>query len=121
MTKVRWMTEACAVLLFWAGAAVALPAQTFTSLLSFDGTNGAQPEAALVQGTDENFYGTTSTGGVNTNSECPDGCGTVFKISPGGALTTIYNSCSIENCADGAVPYMSNLNRIAGDFAPAIG
>jgi uncharacterized repeat protein (TIGR03803 family) len=116
MRKFNWMTNACGVFLLWAMAAAALSAQTLTTLLSFDGTNGAQPEAALVQGTDGNFYGTTRTGGVNTNSECPDGCGTVFKISPGGALTTIYNFCSIDNCADGAVPYAALVEGSNGAF-----
>ena len=47
---------------------------TFTTLASFDGTNGASPEAGLVQGADGNFYGTTTYGGTN-------GYGTVFRLS----------------------------------------
>ena len=35
----------------------------------------------LAQGTDGNFYGTTSTGGTSTN--CQGGCGTVFKLGVG--------------------------------------
>ncbi|HEV3278909.1 MAG TPA: hypothetical protein VG860_19080 [Terriglobia bacterium] len=34
--------------------AVALPAQTFTTLLNLDWTNGADPEGPLLQGTDGN-------------------------------------------------------------------
>ena len=53
----------------------------FTNLYSFTGGNdGAIPTAALVQGSDGNFYGTTSNGGTN-------GAGTVFEISSNGALT----------------------------------
>lgn len=57
-----------------------------TTLYSFKGTtDGANPLGALVQGSDGNFYGTTYAGGNSANS------GTVFKITPGGSLTTIYS------------------------------
>jgi len=65
-------------------------------------TDGWYPYAGLVQATDGNFYGTTTLGGVN----CADngGCGTVFKITPSGALTTLYSFCSQNNCTDGSSP-----------------
>jgi len=44
--------------------------------------------AGLVQGTDGNFYGTTETGGGN--GSCGGGCGTVFRITPAGKLTTLH-------------------------------
>jgi uncharacterized repeat protein (TIGR03803 family) len=62
---------------------------TFTSLFSFDGTDGEAPRAALVQATDGNFYGTTVEGGASGN--CADGCGTVFKIAPSGTLTVLHS------------------------------
>ena len=46
---------------------------TLTTLISFNGTNGASPQAGLVQSTDGNFYGTTANGGTN-------GYGTVFRL-----------------------------------------
>jgi uncharacterized repeat protein (TIGR03803 family) len=68
-------------------AAVSSSAQTFTTLHTFDITDGAFPYAALVQGLDGNFYGTTANGGREL---CNVGCGTVFKITPDGTLTTLH-------------------------------
>ncbi len=63
-------------------------------LHSFTGADGSEPKARLVQGSDGNFYGTTSTGG-SANS------GTVFKLTPAGALTTLH---SFAGGSDGAKP-----------------
>jgi len=73
-------------------------AQTFQSLASFNGTNGANPILDhLVQGIDGNLYGTTSAGGANSQ-------GTVFKITTAGTLTTLYNFCQQASCSDGNEP-----------------
>jgi len=59
------------------------PAGTLTTLVSFNGTvNGSGPFGALVQGTNGDFYGTTSAGGAN-------GGGTIFRMTPAGALTRL--------------------------------
>jgi uncharacterized repeat protein (TIGR03803 family) len=64
------------------------PSGTLTTLYSFCSqsgcTDGENPYAGLVQATDGNFYGTTVGGGAN-------GDGTVFRITPTGALTTLYS------------------------------
>src|ERR1022692_2937961 len=98
LSKLNWGKRACAVLALCATTAIALPAQTLTTLFSFDGTDGAVPQAGLVQATNGDLYGTTVSGGTNTN-------GTVFKITPGGALTTLYSFCSQSGCPDGYDPY----------------
>jgi len=63
------------------------PSGTFTTLHDFcsqpDCADGAVLYEYLTRGTDGNFYGTTFGGGT-TN------CGTVFRITPKGDLTTIY-------------------------------
>ena len=72
----------CIVFVFCAATAITSPAQILTTLHTFAGypTDGASPNAGLVQGTDGNFYGTTYAGGTSGN--CQGGCGTVFKITP---------------------------------------
>ncbi len=78
-----------------------------TTLYSFcaqtNCTDGAGPQASLIQATDGNFYGTTSEGGIAC-SFFDYGCGTVFKITATGELTTLYSFCPETDCPDGAVP-----------------
>ncbi|HTQ31542.1 MAG TPA: choice-of-anchor tandem repeat GloVer-containing protein [Opitutaceae bacterium] len=69
------------------------PAGTLTTLVSFTGSNGEFPAAPLVQGSDGNFYSTT------TEDNGAD-AGTVFKMTPAGALTTL----AFFNVANGATP-----------------
>lgn len=73
-------------------------AQSFTTLFNFDGTRGAQPYLmSLVQGGDHALYGTTEFGGAHNG-------GTVFRITPGGALSVLYSFCAKSNCGDGMQP-----------------
>ena len=59
------------------------PTGLLTTLHSFNGaSDGEWPDHALVEGKDGYFYGTTSYGG-------PYGDGTVFRMTPGGELTTL--------------------------------
>jgi len=88
---------------------------TFTMLHDFNGTDGNGPAAPLVLGTDGNFYGTTISGGSNLGGG-QFGGGTVFKMTPSGKLTTIYNFCSQTYCTDGANPASALVQGGDGDF-----
>jgi uncharacterized repeat protein (TIGR03803 family) len=79
------------LMLMVAATPMVATAQTFKTLHSFDGTDGEGPYAGLVQGTDGNLYGTTKTGGADTKDCGVLGCGTAFKISPTGTLTTLHS------------------------------
>jgi uncharacterized repeat protein (TIGR03803 family) len=75
--------------------AITSSGQTFTSLYSFGYWDGASPTfASLIQGTDGNLYGTTSGGG--TNGTTASNYGTVFKITPSGALTVLHNFTGVD-------------------------
>ncbi len=95
------------------------PSGTLTTLYKFckqpNCADGATPAAALVQATDGNFYGTTAHGGLG-NIQCSNGCGTVFKITPSGTLTTLYKFCSQTYCADGYYPGTEMVQATDGNF-----
>ena len=88
-------------------------AGALTTLYSFcsqpNCADGSGPQAGLVQAADGNLYGTTSAGGMNNE-------GTIFRITPAGALTTIYNFCSLADCVDGADPVASLFHSTSGDL-----
>jgi uncharacterized repeat protein (TIGR03803 family) len=69
------------------------PAGVLTTLHSFDcSTEGCNPFAGLIQATDGNFYGTAFSGGSV-------GGGTVFRITPAGAVTTLHSfTCGADRC-----------------------
>jgi len=81
------------------------PGGTLTTLHSFVGTDGANPYAALVQGADGNFYGTTSDDGGSIY-------GTVFKITPSGTLTTLHSFVG----TDGRSPQSGLVQGTDGNF-----
>jgi uncharacterized repeat protein (TIGR03803 family) len=96
------------------------PTGTLTTLHSFCSqsacADGEAPLAGLMQATDGNFYGTTSQGGASDNCANDNGCGTVFQITPSGALTTLYSFCSQSGCLDGQTPYAGLVQDTNGDL-----
>jgi len=97
---------------FYGTAYQMTPAGTLTTIYNFcsqpncaDGYFPIGAPAALALGTDGNFYGTTGVGGAGDPSgpcaAASGGCGTIYNITPSGALTVLYNICSQPNCADG--------------------
>src|SRR5579864_2544560 len=84
---------------------------TYTTLYSFTGgKDGAYPYAPPVEGNDGNFYGTTTAGGNTT--KCGGGCGTIYKITPAGALTTLYEF----DITHGYAPYGPLVLGTDGNF-----
>ena len=104
------------MIMFCAVMTITSSAQLLNTLLSFNGSNGQHPDSSLIQATDGNFYGVTQNGGVSNQNCTSVGCGTVFKITPSGTLTTLYQFCSLPSCADGANPYGYLVQGTDGNF-----
>jgi len=81
------------------------PAGALTTLFCFNSTNGANPYAGLVQGTNGNFYGTTQAGGSN-------GVGTIFEVTTNGVLTSLVSF----NTTNGANPQAGLVQGGDGNF-----
>ncbi len=77
------------------------PEGILETLVDFTGTSGAfpgeAPEGALIFASDGHFYGTTSAGGVNDE-------GTVFRLSPTGTFTLLFEFDSADMTNNGAFP-----------------
>jgi uncharacterized repeat protein (TIGR03803 family) len=110
MTKLNACKMAGTVLLLCAGAAGTSPAQTFKTLAHFGGMNGKYPRGSLVQGVNGNLYGTTQERGANNQG------GTIFEVTPGGKLTSLYSFCSKPKCADGELPEAGLVQATNGNF-----
>jgi len=83
--------------------------KVFNTLHVFSFTDGATPVAGMTLAADGNFYGTTWLGGANNS-------GTIFKITPTGTFTGVYNFCSRVKCRDGAVPYAALAQASDGNL-----
>src|SRR5579863_463817 len=111
MKNLGWWAEACALFVVCAATAIAAPAQTFTTIARFDGTNGALSYASPVQGANGDLYGTTTDGG---NFYCypGQGCGTIFSVTTAGSLINLHDF----NANEGATPDAALLLASDGYF-----
>ena len=86
------------------------PDGTVTTRHAFaGGTDGAASEAAVLQGIDGNFYGTTAFGGA---SGCTY-CGTVFQMRPDGTVTILHAFTGIP---DGESPRAALIRGTDGNL-----
>jgi len=73
--------------------------------------DGSQPNPGLIRGLDGNFYGTTAYGGYAGTGCVSLGCGTIFKLTPTGTLTTLYTFCEGASfCGTGLGPLFQASN-----------
>jgi uncharacterized repeat protein (TIGR03803 family) len=98
------LSRAVCIVVFCA-AAISSPAQTFTSLLDFNGSDGAAAAASLVQAANGKLYGSTGAGGI-------DNVGTIFEVTARGVLRSIHSF----SLTDGESPAASLVQANDGSF-----
>ncbi len=62
-----------------------------------------------MQAANGDFYGTAVGGGTAND-------GVIFKVTPTGTLTVLYNFCSVDDCADGSEPNAGMILGTDGNF-----
>jgi len=82
-------------------------AQTFTTLHTFENTDGANPQAALIEDSAGNLYSTTQYGGAYQT-------GTTFRLSASEALTVLHSFGFPST--DGSRPSGALVAARPGDF-----
>jgi uncharacterized repeat protein (TIGR03803 family) len=85
---------------------VAADTHLLTTVVSFNGANGAYPGAGLITDASGNLYGTTTQGGSSTY-------GTIFKVAAGSNTLTTLASFSNTN---GSSPLCSLLADASGNL-----
>jgi len=86
----------------------------YKDLHLFDATHGGNSFTPLLLASDGNFYGVTSLGGTGGGFQF--GPGVLFKMTPSGTYSVLYDFCSVSNCLDGGLPYAGLAQGTDGDF-----
>ncbi len=86
-------------------------ASTPITLVSFNGSNGASPQAGLIADAAGDLFGTTNSGGA-------DGDGTVFEVenTATGYATTPITLATFDGTGNGANPFGGLIADAAGDL-----
>jgi uncharacterized repeat protein (TIGR03803 family) len=105
----QFLTLVLLVLLL-TGASRLARAQTFQVLHTFQGPDGANPEAPVTLDAAGNIYGTTPAGGAGTCTSM--GCGTVFVLNKAGREIALHSFRG----PDGAYPQAGLLRDSRGNL-----
>lgn len=86
------------------------PNGALTTLHHFDVDDGINPYGGVILGRDGNFYGVTRGGGLN------GGAGVLFRMTPGGTVTTVYGFSGVNGPGDAGTPQAAPTQGQDGNF-----
>lgn len=86
-------------------------AAAYKVLYAFQASIGDGIESGLRIDKAGNFYGTAALGGAG---HCAQGCGTIFKVTPGGTATALYSFTGKKNA--GAYPWAGLIANKKGNL-----
>jgi uncharacterized repeat protein (TIGR03803 family) len=88
---------------------------SITTLVTFYGTNGAEPVSPPLQAPDGNLYGTTSYGGSGfINDTMFSGYGTIYRMDTNGVLTTLFSFNQTNGAGPGGSTFGPSTGLIVG-------
>jgi len=117
----RWLCRLALMAFFGLGLSRPAQAQAFVTVHQFSArpsqppysnTDGANPYGSLLQASDGSFYGTAVSGGFA-------GTGTIYRVAPSGAFTTLYSFSALDSAAnnyDGIAPVAGLIQASDGNF-----
>jgi uncharacterized repeat protein (TIGR03803 family) len=92
------------------------PGGTVTFIHNFVGTDGYSPAGQLAIGDDRDFYGVTRYNYINYRGFNLPFYGIIYKVTPTGALTTLYTNNETVVYTDGIIPVAGLLHASDGNF-----
>ena len=96
------------------------PSGVLTNLVEFTGAvgpyRGFAPKSTLTRGSDGNFYGTTYGAFDFPHNDFPFDHGTVFKMTPSGAFTTLVEFTGDAGTKPGSLPIGRLTQHTDGSF-----
>ncbi len=96
--SIRLKRFSCAIILAITSVPIVLAQFPFETIKHFNGSDGAQPFATVVEGIDGSLYGTTFDGGGSSR-------GTVFRLTPDGSGGHTHTVIKTFNGSEGFGPY----------------
>src|SRR5436190_11901561 len=95
---------------------------TFTTIFKFTGTDGSGPVGPLFRTKAGVLFGAATYGGTK-NKACPNGCGTVFKLTPPATGKTVWTRTLLRRFAgnaDGMNPFGVQADAAGALFGTTI-